>query len=74
MISRPIVLASATSLPTSSASQPSAHCAVDVRRGSTDHIRVPFFSPCRTWWKKIGCVSRALEPHRTIRSASSAST
>ena len=27
----------------------------------------------RTWWKKIGCVSRALLPHRTIRSVSSTS-
>ena len=37
-------------------------------------MRVPDFSPCSTWWKKIGCVSRALEPQSTSRSACSAST
>jgi hypothetical protein len=26
-----------------------------------------------TWWKKIGCVSRAFDPHSTIKSASSTS-
>ena len=36
MISRPIALASAMSVPTSRPSHASAHCAVDVRRGSTD--------------------------------------
>ena len=35
MISRAIVWASAMSVPTSSPSQPSAHCADEVRRGST---------------------------------------
>ena len=35
MISRAIALASAMSEPTSSPSQRSAHCALDVRRGST---------------------------------------
>ena len=30
-------------------------------------------TPFRTWWKKIGCVSRAFEPHRTITSVSSIS-
>jgi hypothetical protein len=35
MISRPIVLASAMSVPTSSPSQVSAHCAELERRGST---------------------------------------
>ena len=35
--------------------------------------RAPLRTPRRRWWKKIGCVSRALLPHRTIRSVSSAS-
>ena len=74
MISRPIALASAMSVPTSSPSQASAHCAVEVWRGSTEYMRVPRRMPCSTWWKKIGWVSRALEPHSTIRSACSAST
>ena len=30
-------------------------------------------TPLRTWWKKIGCVSRAFEPHRTMTSVSSTS-
>jgi hypothetical protein len=29
--------------------------------------------PFSRWWKKIGCVSRAFEPQRRIRSVSSAS-
>jgi hypothetical protein len=29
--------------------------------------------PFSTWWKKIGCASRAFEPHMMMRSASSAS-
>ncbi len=73
MISRPIALASAMSLPTSRPSQTSAHSADDVRRGSTAYRRAPLRTPRRRWWKKIGCVSRALLPHRTIRSVSSAS-
>jgi hypothetical protein len=28
----------------------------------------------RTWWKKIGCVSRAFEPHRTMTSVFSISS
>jgi hypothetical protein len=74
MISRPTALASAMSVPTSSGSHSSAHWAVDVRRGSTEYIRAPFFNPCNTWWKKIGCVLRAFDPHMMMRSASSAST
>ena len=44
-----------------------------VRRGSTAYSRAPLRTPRRRWWKKIGCVSRALLPHRTIRSVSSTS-
>src|SRR6185503_2898232 len=53
--------------------QTSAHSADDVRRGSTAISRAPRRTPRRRWWKKIGCVSRALLPHRTIRSVSSTS-
>ncbi len=73
MISLAIALASEMSDPTSMPSQPSAHCADVVRRGSTTYIRVPRLIPRRTWWKKIGCASRAFEPHMMMRSASSAS-
>src|SRR5688572_16868329 len=73
MISRPTALARAMSLPTSSPSQVSAHSALLVRRGSTAYSRAPLWTALRTWWKKIGCVSRALLPHRTIRSVSSTS-
>src|SRR3954464_8973018 len=73
MISRPTALASAMSLPTSRPSQPSAHSALLVRRGSTAYSRAPLRTPLSRWWKKIGCVSRALLPHRTIRSVSSTS-
>src|SRR5258705_6099320 len=73
MISRPIALARAMSEPTSRPSQTSAHSAELVRRGSTAYSRAPLRTPRRRWWKKIGCVSRALLPHRTIRSVSSAS-
>src|SRR3954465_7204140 len=73
MISRPTALASAMSLPTSRPSHTSAHSAELVRRGSTANRRAPLRTPRRRWWKKIGCVSRALLPHRTIRSVSSAS-
>ena len=45
MISRPIALASAMSVPTSRPSHASAHCAVDVRRGSTEYMRVPVLQP-----------------------------
>ena len=73
MISRPTALASAMSLPTSSPSHRSAHSADEVRRGSTAISRAPLRTPRSRWWKKIGCVSRALLPHRTIRSVSSTS-
>jgi len=65
--------ARAISLPTSSPSHTSAHSALLVRRGSTVYSRAPSWMPLRRWWKKIGCVSRALLPQRTIRSVSSAS-
>ena len=73
MISRPIAFASAMSLPTSRPSHTSAHSAELVRRGSTAYSRAPLWTPRRRWWKKIGCVSRALLPQSTIRSVSSAS-
>ena len=73
MISLPIAFASEMSLPTWMPSQASAHCAVVDRRGSTPYIFAPLRMPFRTWWKKIGCASRAFEPHMMMRSASSAS-
>src|SRR5215207_2348272 len=73
MISRAIAFARAISDPTSSPSQLSAHSADEVRRGSIAYRRAPLWTALRTWWKKIGCVSRALLPQRTIRSVSSAS-
>src|SRR5690242_4462263 len=65
--------ASATSAPTSTGSQPSAHWALEVRRGSTTYRRAPLRTALSTWWKKIGCVSRALEPQSTTTSVSSTS-
>src|SRR5256714_3133451 len=73
MISRPTAFARAMSEPTSRPSQTSAHSAELVLRGSTAYSRAPLRTPRRRWWKKIGCVSRALLPQRTIRSVSSAS-
>ena len=73
MISRAIAFASAMSDPTSRPSHRSAHSAELVRRGSTVISRAPRFTPFRRWWKKIGCVSRAFEPHRRTRSVSSIS-
>src|SRR6476659_5910694 len=73
MISRAIALASAMSQPTSRPSHPSAHSADEVRRGSPAYSLAPLRTPLSRWWKKIGCVSRALLPHRTIRSVSSIS-
>ena len=73
MISRPTAFARAMSDPTSRPSQTSAHSAELVRRGSTAYRRAPLCTPLRRWWKKIGCVSRALLPQSTIRSVSSAS-
>ena len=73
MISRAIVLERAMSVPTSSPSHASAHRAELVRRGSTTNSRAPLCTALRTWWKKIGCVSRAFEPHRISRSVSSTS-
>ncbi len=73
MISRPIAFARAMSEPTSSPSQPSAHSALVVLRGSTTYSFAPRSTALRTWWKKMGCVSRALLPHRMMRSVSSTS-
>jgi hypothetical protein len=67
-------LASAMSVPTWSGSHVSAHCADVVRRGSTTNSFAPPWIPFRTWWKKMGCVSRALLPHRKMTSACSASS
>src|SRR5712692_61878 len=73
MISRAIALASAMSLPTSIPNHRSAHSAELVRRGSTATSRPPLRTPRKRWWKKIGWVSRALEPQSKTRSVSSAS-
>ena len=73
MISRPMALASAMSVPTDSPSQRSANLAEDVRRGSMAYIRAPLRRPLRTWWKKIGWASRAFEPHSRMTSACSTS-
>ena len=73
MISRPTAFASAMSEPMSGPSQRSAHSDVVVRRGSTTTSRAPLRIPASTWWKKIGCVSRAFEPQSTISSVSSTS-
>jgi hypothetical protein len=68
-----MALASAMSVPTWSPSQRSAHCAEEVLRGSTAKRRAPRFTPLRTWWKKMGCVSRAFDPQRKTTSVSSTS-
>jgi hypothetical protein len=73
MISRAMLLDSAMSEPTSSPAHSSAHCADVVRRGSTAISRAPRLSPFSRWWKKIGCVSRALLPHSRTQSVSSIS-
>ena len=73
MISRAIVFDRAMSVPTSSPIQVSAHCAEPVRRGSRTYSCAPLCTALRTWWKKIGCVSRAFEPQRISRSVSSTS-
>src|SRR5450631_2843875 len=72
-ISRPSALARAMSEPTSRPSQPSDHWAELVRRGSTVYSLAPLLTPLSRWWKKIGWVSRAFEPHRITRSVSSIS-
>jgi hypothetical protein len=69
MISRPTAFASGISVPTSMPSQRSAQRADAVRRGSTTYSFAPLFTAFSTWWKKIGCASRAFEPQRMIRSA-----
>ncbi len=74
MISRAMALDSAMSEPTSIPSHRSAHCAELVRRGSTTTSRAPLRIPFSTWWKKIGCVSRAFDPHSTMRSVFSISS
>ena len=73
MISRPTAWARAMSVPTWRPSQRSAHGAEAVRRGSTTKMRAPLRRAARTWWKKIGWVSRAFEPQSTITSAVSTS-
>ena len=74
MISRAIAFASGMSLPTSRPTQRSAHSAETVRRGSTTISFAPRCTAFSTWWKKIGCASRAFEPQSTIRSADSRSS
>ena len=71
--SRATVLARAMSVPTSRPSQAPANRAEAVRRGSTTISSAPLRTPASTWWKKIGCVSRALLPHSTMTSVSSTS-
>jgi len=48
MISRATVLASAMSVPTSSPSHVSAHCALLERRGSTPYSLAPWWTALRT--------------------------
>src|SRR5215470_2306776 len=74
MISRAIVLASATSVPTLRPSQVSAHSADVVRRGSTTQSLAPFWIPFNRWWNQIGCASRAFDPQRKAKSQCSASS
>ena len=74
MISRAIVLASATSVPTLSPSHMSAHAADVVRRGSTTYSFAPFWIPFSRWWNQIGCASRAFDPQRKTKSVCSASS
>ena len=74
MISRAIVLDSAMSVPTSMPSQVSAHSAEEVRRGSTTTSFAPLWTPFSRWWKKIGCVARAFDPHSRITSVCSISS
>ena len=70
MISRATAFASGMSVPTSSPSQRSAHCADGgAARVDDDQLRAACARAFSTWWKKIGCASRAFEPQRTIRSA-----
>ena len=69
MISRATALASGMSVPTSRPIQRSAQRAVALRRGSTTISFAPRFSAFSTCRKKIGCASRAFEPHSTITSA-----
>ena len=73
MISRPTALARAMSEPTSRPSHRSAHSRRAGAPGIDRNSRRPVRTPFRRWWKKIGCVSRALLPHRRTRSVSSAS-
>ena len=73
MISRPMVLARAMSVPTSSPAQRSAQAADEVRRGSMAISLAPLCSPLSRWWKKIGWVSRAFDPHSRTQSVSSIS-
>ena len=44
-----------------------------VRRGSIAISRAPRRIPFSRWWKKIGCVSRAFDPHSRTQSVSSIS-
>ena len=73
IISRATAQASGMSVPTSIPSHRSAQRAEAVRRGSTTISVAPRRTALSTWWKKIGWVSRALEPQSTIRSVSSTS-
>ena len=72
-ISRATAFDSAMSEPTSIPSQWWAHFAELDRRGSITKSSAPFRTPFRRWWKKIGWVSRAFDPHRRMTSVSSIS-
>ena len=65
-----MALARAMSLPTLSPSQVSAHCADVVRRGSMAYMCAPAWIALSMWWKKMGCASRAFDPHSRITSVS----
>ena len=69
MISRATAFASGMSVPTSMPSHRSPHRADGVSRGSTTISFAPWWIAFSTWWKKIGCASRAFEPQSRIRSA-----
>src|SRR4029453_10449075 len=69
-----MALARAMSEPTSIPNHTSAHWAEPVLRGSTTYSWAPRWIPFRTWWKKIGWVSRAFDPQRMMTSVFSTSS
>jgi hypothetical protein len=73
MITRPMALARAMSVPTRTGSQRWAKATEEVLRGSTATRRAPRRTPRSRWRNRTGWVSRALEPHRSTKSVSSIS-